>query len=43
MERFLHENRERFPKPLRGLTAITTMQFTKGRLKVVADINLRTV
>ena len=30
MERFVRENRERFPKPLRGIAAITTRQFTLG-------------
>src|SRR5712691_12900448 len=30
MERFTRENRERFPKPLRSLAAITTRQFTLG-------------
>lgn len=30
MERFVQKNRERFPKPLRGFAAITTLQFTIG-------------
>jgi hypothetical protein len=30
MERFVRENKDRFPKPLRGIAAITTRQFTLG-------------